>query len=325
MKLARRHFLNLAASAVALPAIPTVARAEAYPSRPVRCIVPYPPGGPTDVAARPLALWLSERLGQPFVIENRPGASTNLGTEAVVRATPDGYTLLMFTSAQAINATLYNKLNYNFIRDIAPVAGFSREAVILVVNPSFPATTIPEFIVHAKTHPGKINVATGGKGTTGHVVGELFKMMTGIDIVHVPYRGGLLALTDVMSGHVQAMFSPVSGAIEQVKTGKLRALGVTTARRLDALPQLPTVGEFVPGHEGSFWSGVGAPQGTPAEIIGMLNKEVNAALADVKLKARLADLGTTALPGSPAEFSKLVVDETEKWAKVIKVAGITPE
>ena len=324
MSIPRRRFLHLAAGAVALPAI-SVAAAQAYPARPVRCIVPYPAGGPTDVAARPMAQWLSQRLGQPFVIENRPGASTNLGTEAVVRAAPDGYTLLMFTSAQAINATLYSKLNYNFIRDIAPVAGISREAVILAVNPSFPAKTIPEFIDYAKVNPGRINVATGGKGTTGHVVGELFRMMTGIDLVYVPYRGGLLALTDVISGQVQAMFSPVSGAIEQVKTGKLRALGVTTAERLALLPHLPTVGEFVSGHEGSFWSGIGAPKDTPDEIIDTLNKEINAALADPKMKTRLADLGTTVLPGSPAEFSKLVADETEKWAKVVKFAGITPE
>jgi tripartite-type tricarboxylate transporter receptor subunit TctC len=325
MKLPRRRFLRLAAGAAALPAVSRIAWAQTYPTRPVRCIVPYPPGGPADVAARPIGIWLSERLGQPFVIENRPGAASNSGTEVVVRALPDGYTLLMFTSAQTINATLYNKLNYNFIRDIAPVASISREAIILVVNPSFPGKTVPEFIAHAKANPGKTNVATGGNGTTGHVASELFKMMTGVDIVHVPYRGGLLALTDVMSGQVQAMFSPVSGAIEHIKTGKLWALAVATDRRLEALPDLPTVGEFVPGHEASFWSGVGVPKGTPGEIIAKLNKEINAALADPKMRARLADLGSTVLPGSSADFERLIAEETEKWAKVVKFAGIKPD
>jgi len=312
------------AGAIAVPAIAHVASAQTYPFRPLRCVVPYPPGGPTDIAARLMGQWLSERLGQPFVMENRPGASSNLGTEAVVRAAPDGHTLLIFTSAQAINAALY-KLNYNFIRDIAPVASISSEAIIVVVNPSFPARTLPQFIVHARANPGKINVASGGNGTTGHVVGELFRMTTGIDVVHVSYRGGLAALMDVMSGHVQAMFSPISSAMQHVRTGKLRGLAVTTMARLDALPDLPTVGEFVPGLEGSFWSGVGAPRGTPGGIVDLLNREINAALADPRMKARLADLGSVALPGSPAEFGKLIADETEKWAKVVRFAGITAE
>jgi tripartite-type tricarboxylate transporter receptor subunit TctC len=319
MALLRRQFLQ---AAIALPIVSRIAYAQAYPSRPVRCIVPYPPGGPTDIAARLIGHWLSERLGQTFVMENRPGASSNLGTEAAVRASPDGHTLLIFTTAQAINAALYTKLNYKFVRDIIPVASLSKDPIVVVVNPSLPAQTIPELIAYAKANPGKINVASAGNGTTGHVVGELFRMMTGIEVVHVPYRGGLLALTDVMSGQVEVMFSPVSSAMEHIKNGKVRPLAVTTTARLEALPNIPPVNEFVPGFEGSFWSGVGAPKGTPTGIIETLNREINAALADPKVKSQLAGLGSVPLPGSSSEFGRLIGDETEKWARVIKFAGL---
>ena len=325
MKLPRRKFLHLAAGAAALPAVSRVARAQAYPTRPVRIIVPFAPAGSADIVARLIGQWLSERLGQPFVIENRPGAGTNIGTEAVVRAPADGYTLLLVGSSSAINATLYDKLTFNFIRDIAPVASIIRQPNVMLVNPSVPAKTVPEFIAYAKADPGKINMASAGNGSSSHVFGELFKMMAGVNIVHVPYRGGAPALTDLLGGQVQATFVPVPASIEYVRAGKLRALAVTTTTRSDALPDIPTVGDFVRGYEASGFVGLGAPKNTPAEIIEKLNKEINAALADPKIKARLADLGGTVLPDSPAEFGKLVADETEKWGKVIRAANIKPE
>jgi tripartite-type tricarboxylate transporter receptor subunit TctC len=325
MKLPRRNFLHLAAGAAALPLVSRMARAQAYPSRPVRIVVPFTPGGASDITARLMGQWLSERLGQQFVIDNRPGGGTNIGTEAVVRAPADGYTLLMVGGYNAINATLYDKLNHNFIRDIAPVAGIIVVPNVMVVNPSVPAATVPEFIAYAKSKPGKTTMASAGTGTPSHVTGELFKMMAGVNLVHVPYRGGGPALTDLLSGQVQVMFATMPSSIEYIRAGKLRALAVATATRSEALPDVPTVGEFVPGYEASSWSGLGAPRATPAEIVDKLNKEVNAALDDPKMKARLADLGGVALPGSPADFGKLIADETEKWAKVIKFAGIKAE
>jgi tripartite-type tricarboxylate transporter receptor subunit TctC len=291
----------------------------------VRIVVPFTPGGASDITARLMGQWLSERLGQQFVIDNRPGGGTNIGTEAVVRAPADGYTLLMVGGYNAINATLYDKLNHNFIRDIAPVAGIIVVPNVMVVNPSVPAATVPEFIAYAKSKPGKTTMASAGTGTPSHVTGELFKMMAGVNLVHVPYRGGGPALTDLLSGQVQVMFATMPSSIEYIRAGKLRALAVATATRSEALPDVPTVGEFVPGYEASSWSGLGAPRATPAEIVDKLNKEVNAALDDPKMKARLADLGGVALPGSPADFGKLIADETEKWAKVIKFAGIKSE
>jgi len=325
MKLPRRKFLHLAAGAAALPAAARFAWAQAYPARPVRIVVPFTPGGASDITARLMGQWLSERLGQQFVIDNRPGGGTNIGTEAVVRAPADGYTLLMVGGYNAINATLYDKLNHNFIRDIAPVAGIIVVPNVMVVNPSVPAATVPEFIAYAKSKPGKTTMASAGTGTPSHVTGELFKMMAGVNLVHVPYRGGGPALTDLLSGQVQVMFATMPSSIEYIRAGKLRALAVATATRSEALPDVPTVGEFVPGYEASSWSGLGAPRATPAEIVDKLNKEVNAALDDPKMKARLADLGGVALPGSPADFGKLIADETEKWAKVIKFAGIKSE
>jgi tripartite-type tricarboxylate transporter receptor subunit TctC len=296
MKLPRRNFLHLAAGAAALPALSRIAWAQTYPTRPVRIIVGFAPGGTADIIARLTGQWLSERLGQPFIIENRPGGGTNIATEAVVRATPDGYTVLMVGTAQAINATLYGKLNYNFIRDIAPVAGLIRFANVMVVSPSVPATTVPEFIAYAKANAGKLSMASGGIGSTGHVSGELFKMMTGVNIGHVPYRGGAPALTDLLAGQVQLYFSPAPAAIEYIRAGKLRALAVTTAARSEALPDIATVAEFVPAYEASNWVGIGAPKATPAEIVGKLNREINAGLADPKMRARLAELGGTPLP-----------------------------
>ncbi|HYT15054.1 MAG TPA: tripartite tricarboxylate transporter substrate binding protein, partial [Burkholderiales bacterium] len=290
-----------------------------------RVIVPYPPGGPNDILARLMGQWLSERLGQPFVIDNRPGAGSNIGTEAVVKASPDGYTLLVVGTNSAINATLYENLNFNFIRDIAPIATIIRQPQVMLVNPSFPAKTVPEFIAYAKANPGKINMASAGNGTGPHVAGELFKMITGVDMIHVPYRGGGPALTDLLAGRVQVMFLGPVGSIEYVRAGKLRALAVTTATRSDALPEIPTVGEFVPGYESSSWFGVGAPKNTPAEIVERLNKEINAALADPKMKARFADMGATVFASSPADFGGLMAEETEKWAKVVKFAGIKPD
>ena len=302
-----------------------MATAQAYPTRPVRFIIGYPPGGSADITARLLGQWLSERLSQPFVIESRPGASTNIATEAVVRAPPDGYTLLLVAPANAINATLYEKLNFNLISDIAPVAGIIRFPNVMVVNPLVPAKTVPEFIAYAKANPGRLNMASSGNGSTIHVSGELFKMMTGVNMVHVPYRGGAPALTDMISGQVQVMFDNVPTSIEFIRAGKLRALAVTTATRSEVLPDLPTVADFVPGYEASAWYGVGVPKGTPDDIIDKLNKEINAILAEPKAKARLADLGASLLAGSPADFGKLVADETEKWGKVVKFSGAKPD
>jgi tripartite-type tricarboxylate transporter receptor subunit TctC len=325
MKLPRRQFLHLAAGAFALPAVSRFACAQAYPTRPVRLIVPFAPGGSSDITARLIGQWLSERLGQQFVIDNRPGGGSNIGTEAAVRAPVDGYTLLMVGAFNAINATLYDKLNFNFIRDIAPVAGIIVVPNVMVVNPSVPAKTVPELIAYAKANPGKLTMASAGIGAPSHVSGELFKMMTGVDMVHVPYRSGGPALNDLLGGQVQVYFPTTVASIGYIRSGRLRALAVTAATRSDVLPDIPTVGELVPGYEASAWYGVCAPKVTPAEIVDKLNKEVNAALDDPKMKARLADLGGVALPGSPAEFGKLIADETEKWAKVIKFAGIKSE
>jgi tripartite-type tricarboxylate transporter receptor subunit TctC len=325
MKLPRRKFLHLAAGVAAFPAVSRIARAQAYPTRPVRIVVGFAPGGATDIMARLIGQWLSERLGQPFVIENRPGAAGNIGTEAVVRAPADGYTLLLAASPAAINATLYEKLNFNLIRDVAPVAGIHREPNVMKVNPSVPVKTVPEFIAHAKANPGKINMASGGNGSPSHVSGELFKMMTGVNLVHVPYRGAGPALVDLLGGQVQVNFSTMSSSIEYVKVGKLRALAVTTATRSPVLPDIPTVAEFVPGYESSYWTGVGAPKNTPSQIIDKLNETINAGLANPKIKVQLADLGGTPFVGSPADFGKLIAEETEKWAKVIKFAGIKAE
>jgi len=322
MKLPRRNFLHLAAGAAALPAVSRIATAQVYPTRPVRLIVPVAPSGAYDITARLIGPWLSERLGQQFVIDNRPGGGTNIGTEAVVRAPADGYTLLLVGGASAINATLYDKLNFNFIRDIAPVAGITRAPEVMVVHPSVPAKTVPEFIAYAEANPGKLTMASGGIGSLSHVAGELFKMMAGVDLVHVPYRGQGPALTDLLGGQVQVMFAITVASIEYIKTGRLRALATTAATRSDALPDIPTVGEFVLDYEASNWFGVCAPKATPAEIIDKLNKEINAGLADPKLKARLADLGGAVLALSPAEFGKLIADETEKWGKVIRAANI---
>jgi len=322
MKLSRRYVLHLAAGAAALRSLPDVAWAQAYPMRPVRWIVGVAPGGGTDILARLMSQWLSERLGQPFVIENRPGAGTNIATEAVVKAAPDGYTLLMIGPSSAINATLYDKLNFNFIHDIAPVASIMRTPNVMLVHPSFPAKTVPQFIAYAKANPGKVSMASAGTGTGGHLSGELFEMMTGIDVVHVPYRGMVPALTDLLAGQVQAFFGTTSGSIEYARTGKLRALAISSATRWELLPDLPAIAEFVPGYEASGWYGLGAPQNTPAEIIDKLNKEINAGLADPKIRAQLGDLGGAVLPGTPAEFAKLIADETEKWGKVIRAANI---
>jgi tripartite-type tricarboxylate transporter receptor subunit TctC len=321
MKLPRRRFLNLAAGAAALPFAPLAARAQTYPSRPVRWIVGFTPGGATDIIARLVGQMLSERLGQSFVIENRPGGGSNIATEAVVRAPADGYTILLVGPANAVNATLYEKLNYNFIRDIAPVASISREPNVMVVNTSVPAKTVPEFIAYAKANPGKINMASSGNGTSVHVAGELFKMMTGVKMAHVPYRGAAPAVTDLLGGQVQVMFASMPSSIEYIRAGKLRALAVTTATRSAALPDVATVGDFVPGYEASSVYGIGAPRATPADVVDKLNKEVNAILADPKAKARLGDLGGTALAGSPADFGRLIADETEKWGKVVKFSG----
>jgi tripartite-type tricarboxylate transporter receptor subunit TctC len=324
MKLSRRQCLHLAAGAVALPALSRFAWAQAYPTRPVRLIVGSAPAGMLDMLARLMGQWLSERLGQPFVIENRPGAGTNIGTEGVVNANPDGYTLLLVAPGSAINATLYDKLNFNFIRDIAPVAGIIRAPNVMEVHPSVPAKTVPEFIAYAKANPGKINYASAGTGTSLHVAGELFKMMTGVNMAHVPYRGTAPALADLLGGQVQVMFDNITTSIEHIRAGKLIPLAVTTATRSAMLPDLPTVGDFLPGFEASAFFGVGAPKNTPAEIVEKLNKEINAGLTDPKMKARLAELGTV-LPGSPADFGKLIVEETEKWAKVVKFSGAKPD
>src|SRR5262245_33715071 len=325
MKLPRRNFLHLAASAAALPALSRIVWAQAYPTHPVRVVVPFAAGRPLVSLARLIGQWLSERLRQPFIIENRPGAAGNIGTEAVVRAPPDGYTLLMAGTFNAINATTYDKPNFSFMRDIAPVATISRYTFVMAVHPSMPTKTVPEFIAYAKANPGKINMASGGIGGATHVFGELFKMMTGVNMVHVPYRGQASALADLLAGQVHVMFPTIVAPIEYIKTGRLRALAVTSATRSDALPDVPTVGEFVPGYEASGWSGFGSPKSTPPEVIDKLNREINTALADLKIKARLADLGGDVLAGSPADFGKLIAEETEKWGKVIRAANIKPE
>jgi tripartite-type tricarboxylate transporter receptor subunit TctC len=325
MKLPRRQFLHLAAGAAASQAVSQVARAQVYPSRPVRFVVPFPPGGATDILARLTGQWLSERLGQPFIVDNRPGAGGNIGTEAVVRAQPDGYTLLVFDTTSAVNATLYDKLSFNFINDIAPVASIVRLPFVVLLHPSVPARTIADFIRYAKANPGGINMASAGNGTLPHVAGELFKMMTGIDMLTVTYRGAAPALADLLGGQVQVYFGTTPASIEYIRTGKLRAIAVTTTTRLDVLPDLPTVGESLPGYEASGWWGIGAPRGTPAEIIDGLNTKVNAAVADPNIKARLSDLGGAALMGSPADFRKLIAADTEKWGKVVKLAGIKPQ
>ena len=325
MNLARRKFLHLAAGAAALPAVSRIACAQTYPARPVRLVVGYAPGGGTDIAARLIGQWLSERLSQQFVIENRPGAGTNIGTEAVVRASPDGYTLLLATSANAVNATLYERLNFNFIRDIVPIAAAIRVPNVMVVNPTFPAKTVPEFIAYAKANPDKINMASAGAGGADHMAGELFKVIAGVNMTHIPYRGTGPVLTDLLGGQVQVTFGAMPSLIEYVRAGKLRALAVTTATRSEALPEIPTVGEFFPGYDASQWYGIAAPKNTPAEIVDKLNKEVSAGLADSKLKTRFADLGGTVLPGSPADFGKFIAEETEKWAKVVKFSGAKPD
>jgi tripartite-type tricarboxylate transporter receptor subunit TctC len=302
-----------------------IASAQTYPTRPVRLVLTTTTGATADILARLIGQWLSERLGQPFVIENRPGGGTNIGTEALVRAPADGYTLLLVSPANAINATLYEKLSFNFIRDIAPIAGLIRGPFVMVVNPSFPAKTVPEFTAYAKSNPGTINFASGGTGFATHVAGELFKAMTGVNMVHVPYRGQAPAMTDLLGGQVQVMFDPVVSSIAHIRADKLRPLAVTTSTRAEALPDVPTVGDFVAGYEASVWFGVGAPRNTSAEVVGKLNREINAGLADSRIKAQLADLGGTALAGSPADFGKLIADETEKWGKVIRAANIKPE
>jgi len=325
MKLPRRQFLHLAAGAATLPAALRIANAQSYPARPVRIVVGFTAGGSTDIGARLIGQWLQERLGQSFVIENRPGAGTNIATESVVRAPPDGYTLLMVGPSSAVNATLYDKLNFVFLRDIAPVASMIRQPQVMLANPSLPATTVPEFIAYAKANPGRITMASAGIGSTGHLVGEFFKMTAGVDLVHVPYRGAGPALTDLLGGQVLISFAGIAGSIEYVRSGKLRALAVTTLTRSEALPDVPTVSEFVPGFEAGDWLGVGAPRNTPTEIIDRLNKEITAGVADPKIKARFADLGGTALALTPVEFGKFLAAETEKWAKVIRAANIKAE
>ena len=325
MKLPRRTFLHLAAGAAALPAVSGIAWAQAYPTRPVRIIAPTGPGGAPDIIARLIGPWLSQRLGQQFVVENRPGSGNNIGTEVVVRAAPDGYTLLVVSSSNTINATLYDKLNFVFLRDIAAVAGIISLPFVMVVNPSVPANTVPEFIAYAKANPGKISYGSPGIGTPGHVSGELFKMMAGVEMIHVPYRGGGAVVSDLLGGQVQVLFGSTSLTVEQVRAGKLRALAVTGATRWEGLPDIPTVGDFVSGYEASSIFGLGAPKKTPVEIIDRLNSEINAGLDDPKLKTRLVDLGGTLLAGSPADFGKLIADDTEKWGKVIRAANIKPD
>jgi tripartite-type tricarboxylate transporter receptor subunit TctC len=326
MKLPRRRFLQFAASAAALPAVSRIARAqESYPTRPVRLLVGYAAGGPADTIARLMAQWLSERLGQQVVVENRVGAASNIAAEAVVRSPPDGYTLLYVTISNAVNATLYDKLSFDLNRDIVPIASITRSPGVMEVNPSFPAKTVPEFIAYAKANPGKINMASAGPGSAPHLYTELFKMMTGVDLVQVHYRGSGPALPDLISGQVDAMFDPIASSISHIRAGTVRPLAVTTATRLEVLPDVPTVGDFVPGYEASGWYGIAAPKNTPAEIVARLNSEVNAALADPRVKASFADVGTAVLPGSPADFGKLLADDTEKWGKVIRAANIKVE
>lgn len=323
--LPRRQFLRLAAGATALPVLPRIALARGYPTRPVRAVVPFAPAGDSDLVARLIGQWLSERLGQPFVIENRPGAATNIGTEAALRAPADGYTLLVASPAQAINGTLYQNLGFNFVRDIAPVAAVLRAPFVMEINPTVPARTVLEFIAYARNNPGKVSMASSGVGSGPHAAGELLKMMAGVDIVHVPYRGQGPALTDLLGGQVQLYFAALPSSIQYIRAGQLRALAVTTAVRSEVLPDIPTVDEFLRGYEASYWAGLCAPRGTPLEIVDRLNIEINAALGDPKIKARFADLGATALPGSPADFGRLISDETEKWGKVVRFAGMQPE
>ena len=325
MKLVRRRFLRLAAGAALLPAVARIARAQTYPSRPVRIVVPFAAAGPNDIIARVLGPWLSERLGQPVVIENRPGAATNIGTEAVVNAAPDGHTILVVSLPHAVNATLYEKLHFNFMRDIAPVAGIMRVSNVMVVAPAFPARSVPEFISYAKANPGKLNFASSGMGASNHIAGELFKIMTGIDMAHVPYRSSGPALTDLFGGQVQVMFDSITSTIEHIREDRLRPLAVTSAPRSALLPDTPVMSDFVPGYELSNWFGLGVPCHTPAEIVDRLNIAVNEGLADPGLKARFADLGGSMLPGSPADFGRLIADETAKWGKVIRTANIKPE
>ena len=325
MKLPRRTFLHLAAGAAALPAVSPIARAQAYPTRPVRLIAPFAPGGATDLVARLMGQWLSERLGQQFIVENRPGAGGNIGTETVVRAPADGYTLLVAGLNDAINATLYDKLNFIFLRDIAPVASIVTFPLVMVVPPPFPPKTVPEFIAYAKSNTVKINMASAGSGTPNHMAGELFKMMTGVNMVHVPYRGAGPALIGMLGGQVDVMFATTAATVEYIKAGKLRALAVTTATRSAALPEVVPVADFVPGYEASFWAGIGAPRGTPAAIIDTLNREINAALVDVKVTSRFDEFGGLVLPGSPAEFGTFIAKDTDKWGKVVKFAGLKPE
>ena len=322
MKHPRRRFLYLAAGAAALPALPRIAKAQAYPAGPVRFIVGAVAGSTPDILARLFSPWLSEQLGQQFIIENRPGAGGNVGVEVVARSRADGYTILLVAPNSAINATLYDTLSYDFIRDIAPIAAIMRVPNVMEVNPSVPVKTVPEFITYAKANPGKLNFASPGNGTTAHMAGELFKMMAGVNMIHVPYRGGAPAVADLIAGQVQVSFDTMPTSIEHIRAGKLRALAVTTTGRSEALPDLPTVGDFLPGFEASAWFGVAAPRQTPAEIVARLNKEINAGLVEPKIKGRLTDLGGTPLPGSSADFGKLIADETEKWARVIKFAGI---
>jgi tripartite-type tricarboxylate transporter receptor subunit TctC len=322
MSFTRRQFLHLAAGAVAFPAMSRVAKAQTYPTKPVRIIVGFAPGGSHDILARLTGQWLSEHLGQPFVIDNRPGNNGNIGAEAVVRSAADGHTLLTVGSPNAINASLYEKLNFNFLRDIVPIAGIIRFPYVMALNPSSPAKTVPEFIAYAKSNPGKINMASGGVGNPAHVSGELFKMLTGVEMVHVPYRGGGPALTDLLSGHVQVLFVSVPASIEYIRAGKLRPLAVTTAMRSEQLPEVPRIGDFVAGYEVSDWIGFGVPKNTPAEVVDTLNRQINAMIADPKVKALIADLGGVAIGGSAADFGKLVAEETEKWAMVVKFAGL---
>ena len=325
MKFLRRTFMHLAAGAAALPALSRTSWAQAYPSRPVRIVVGFPAGGATDIQGRLMGEWLTERLGQQFIVENKPGASGNIGTEMVAKSPADGYTLLQVVTPHAINAALYSNLSFDFMRDIAPVICSARLAYVVVVNPSVPVTTLPEFIAYAKANPGKINYGSAGQGTPQNIACELFKMMTGVNLVHVPYKGGAPAVADLISGHVQVIFAPISESIQQIKAGKLRPLAVTTTARLDVIPDVPSVSDFVPGYEASGFAGIGVPKNTPTEIINLLNKELNAGLADSKIKTRIVELGGTVLGGTPAEFGTILAEATEKWAKVIKFAGIKAE
>jgi tripartite-type tricarboxylate transporter receptor subunit TctC len=324
MKLHRRQLMRLAASAVALPALSQIATAQSYPSRPVRLVVGFAPSGGNDIVARLIAQWLSERLGQQFIVENRPGAGSNIGTETVVNAPPDGYTLLLVSAANAINASMFDKLNFNFIADIGAVAGLISVPSVILLHPSVQVKTVPEFITYAKQNAGRLSMASGGTATTTHLAGELLKMMADIDMIHVPYRGTGPAITDLLGGQVQVMFGSAPSSVQYIKSGQLRGLAVTSARRLETLPDIPTVGETVPGYEASQWYGIGVPKATPAPIVDLLNKEINAFLADPRMKSKLVDLGGTELPGSPAEFAKMIADETEKWSKVVKFANVKP-